>query len=141
MRHPTPLKGETWRSVGGEVVVVDAGDMTLPRRARLLRYRRDDGGTVEVFAKVFLKRFWPAVPRPSRSARLPLRSETWRTAAGAEVVIVDPGDQSIPRRQRRVSFRVTVARSLLVVGDVRSTRVSDFIARWSLVVAQKAVAA
>lgn len=130
---PNPRAGETWKNTRGvEALVLDAGDRAKPRTSRVMRYRCHD---VERTATVtnFLRTFSPTVVRPVAAAcAVPRVGDTWATGA-SRCVIVDAGDPKLPRRKRRVDYKVLVGRGGLRAGEIRSTRVSDMITNWSRV--------
>ncbi len=128
---PNPRKGETWKnSRGYEAFVLDAGDRGEPRVSRVMRYRYRDIERTATMTN-FLRSFSPTVVRPVAPARaIPRVGETW----GARIsrgIIVDAGDPKLPRRERRVAFKVLVGHGGLKAGETRRARVSDMLTTWS----------
>jgi len=154
-RRLLPRVGETWQTVPGRLVSIDdIGDQTLPHRARriTLRVGPAEGARYRVLLETFLKHYHlrGTTPRPYQPRKVrklprvlitaPAVGETWETALGVTCEIVDAGDQSIRRRDRKVTARMVSGGGGIPDGTVFRSGVAHFIRRWSRV-AIRAVAA
>jgi hypothetical protein len=113
---------------GTPVELLDLGDPKLSRMHRRIRFRRGDQECAGYTLANFLKRHRRADPAPSMLLPCPQPGETWATEAGTTCTIVDGGDQSLPRRERRVTFDRDGRRS-------NTWRVSCFIHYWTRIAA------
>jgi hypothetical protein len=134
MKYPTPRAGETWKTRrGAEVTITHAGNPAHTRAARRVQWT-DAAGEARCGAlSSFLKTHRPTTPMEGR--HLPLKDETWTSASGATIFIIDGGDESTPIRERVATYRVSNrGRTSLRDGAIRTARADDIAYRWTLVV-------
>lgn len=123
MKYPTPRIGETWLTRAGKpLVVVGLGDTRVARMQRKILVRIGEAEGERNLAN-FLALNRPAKPAPSLLLECPRPGETWVTEAGTTCVIVDAGDPSLSRRDRRVTIESNRQR--------RAVRVSCFMYYWT----------
>jgi hypothetical protein len=140
VKYPTPRAGETWKTRrGAEVTITHAGNPAQTRAVRRVQWT-DDGEVKCGTLSAFLRDHRPTTPMEGR--HLPLKDETWTSASGATIFILDGGDESAPIRERVATYRVNGrGRTSLRDGAIRTARADDIAYRWTRVVGASPAAA